>query len=98
MLHILDDLHNSFFSKENEVTSATGICFGCYYIFDRIHPSAYLVMIPWEVVLTAMKGLVVAAIMPMVTTFFQEFYKKKISPKLFKIDKNGTKKNNKKAA
>lgn len=95
MLHLFDDLRNNIFSKENEVTSATSILFGCYYIFDRIHPSAYLVMIPWDVVLTAFKGLIVAAIMPMVTTFFQEFYKKKISPRIFKIKSNGTKKNKK---
>ena len=77
---------NDLFDEKNEVESATGLLYGCYFILYIMPASPELAVIfTWEIIIKSIGGIILAFITAAGLTFAKrwtnDFYDKKISPK-----------------
>lgn len=86
-------MHNIFnfnlLDEKNEVESATGLLYGCYFVLHIMPtPTQLGVIFSWEIIIKAFGGVVLAIItavaLNLAKRLSNDFYDKNISPKWFK--------------
>lgn len=89
-------MHNNIFfglfDEKNEVESATGLLYGCYFsLYIMPIPTALGIIFSWEIIIKASGGLVLAFItaicLNLAKRWSNDFYDKKISPRWGKPNK-----------